>query len=79
MRSDFAARAITVRRPTGTIIAPPTPWSTLIATSSPRLELAAQPIDESVKMAIAARNTGRAPKRAVSHPLSGISTASVSR
>ena len=66
-------------RPTGTIIAPPAPWITRIPTSMPRLTLAAQPTDASVKMAIAVRNTTRFPYRLVSHPDSGISTARVSR
>jgi len=39
--------------------------------------LAAQASDDSVKMAIADRNRGRAPHRAAIHPLSGMRTASV--
>ena len=73
----FEVRASTTRRPTGTIIAPPTPWATRKATSSARLELAAQASDEAVNSAIADRNTGRAPQRAAIQPLRGMSTASV--
>ena len=69
----------TMFRPTGTIIAPPAPCSTRRPVSIPRLVLPAHPADPSVKTAIAARNTARFPYRAVSHPDSGISTASVSR
>jgi len=75
----LAAVETTMFRPTGTIIAPPTPWSTRMATSSPRLTLAAQPTEAKVNNAIAVRNTGRLPNRLVSQPLSGISRASVSR
>ncbi len=69
----------TIVRPTGTIIAPPAPCSTRMATSSPRLVLAAQPTEASVNTAIAVRNTSRLPNRRVSQPLSGMSTARVSR
>src|SRR3954467_3135480 len=63
MICDFSASPKTTIRPTGTISAPPTPCSTRSATRAPRLELGAQPSDAPVKMAIAARNTRRAPWR----------------
>jgi hypothetical protein len=69
----------TMVRPTGTIMAPPTPCSTRIPTSSPTLVLTAQPTDARVKTVIAARKMSRFPRRRVSQPLSGISTARVSR
>ncbi len=78
-RSGFSASATTISRPTGTIIAPPAPWSTRMATSVPRSVAAAQASEARVKTVMAVRKTRRAPKRAVSQPLSGISTASVSR
>ena len=77
--SALAVSASTTSRPTGTIIAPPAPWTTRNATSSARLELSAQASDERVKMTIAAMNTRRAPHRAANQPLSGISTARVIR
>ncbi|AHH98357.1 hypothetical protein KALB_4995 [Kutzneria albida DSM 43870] len=77
--SVLAALAITTSLPTGTIIAPPTPCATRMATSWPSPALSAQPREARVNTAIAVRNTRRAPKRAVSQPLSGISTARVNR
>ena len=61
MTCDFPARSNTTIRPTGTIIAPPAPWSTRIATSSPKVWLAAHPSDASVNIAIADSNTHRYP------------------
>lgn len=78
-RSGLATPDIATSRPTGTIIAPPAPCTTRSATRTPRSDAAAQARDARVNSAIAARKTRRAPKRAVSQPLSGISTASVSR
>ena len=77
--SLFGVSASTTRRPTGTIIAPPTPCRTRITTSSARLVLSAQPSDASVKSTIAVRKIRRAPNRIVSQPLTGIRTASVTR
>jgi len=61
MTCDFAARSNTTIRPTGTIIAPPAPWSIRIATNSPNVWLAAQPRDATVNTAIADSNTQRYP------------------
>src|SRR5690606_38635444 len=77
--SDFSAVFSTAIRPTGTIIAPPTPCSTRMITSMVRLWLSAQPSEARVKITIADRKTGRVPYRRVSQLLSGISTASVIR
>jgi hypothetical protein len=55
MRSLFAVRASTTGRPTGTIIAPPAPYSTRITTSSAKFWQSSHPNDESVKSAIANR------------------------
>ena len=68
----------TTSRPTGTIIAPPMPCSTRVATSIGRFTANAQPIEASVKIAIAVPKTRRAPNRSASQPLIGMSTASVS-
>ena len=50
-----------------------------MATSIGRDTLTAQPTEASVKIAIAAQNTGRAPNRSATHPLAGIRTATVTR
>jgi hypothetical protein len=68
----------TASLPTGTIIAPPAPWTMRQATSSPR-PLLVEHSDATVKMTIAVRNTLRVPNRDTIHPLSGISTARVTR
>ena len=59
MTCDLSARSNTTIRPTGTIIAPPTAWSTRIARSSPKLWLAAQPIEARVKIVMADSSTRR--------------------
>ena len=59
MTCDFSACSNTIIRPTGTIIAPPTPWSTRIAASSVNVWLAAQPSDAAVNTAIAETITRR--------------------
>ena len=69
----------TASRPTGTIIAPPTPCRTRIATSIGSDMLTAQPSEASVNTAIAAMNTRRTPNLSAIHPLAGISTATVTR
>lgn len=69
----------TASRPTGTISAPPTPCSTRAATSSGRVGLSAQSSEASVNTAIAVAKTRRTPKRSLSQPEAGISTATVSR
>nr|WP_281533427.1 hypothetical protein [Cryobacterium breve] len=79
IRSPFAVTRRTASRPTGTIMAPPAPCNTRLRVSRSRLGLAAHRIEATVKTAIAVRKTLRAPKRAVIHPLRGMSTASVSR
>jgi hypothetical protein len=55
------------------------PCATRNKTSSARPALAAQAAEDTVKMAMADRKTGRAPHRFASQPLSGISTARVTR
>lgn len=78
-RSVFALKRSTASLPTGTIIAPPTPCNTRIATSIGSDALSAHPNDAIVKTAIAPRNTGRMPNLSAIHPLAGINTATVSR
>ncbi len=55
------------------------PCSTRKPVSSATFELIAHNTEAAVNTAIADRNTSRTPKRWVTQPLSGISTASVSR
>ncbi len=62
-------------RPTGVVIAPPKPCSTRIATSSARLSASPHSVEPSVKMARAAANTRRVPKRSANHELTGMNTA----
>ena len=69
----------TTIRPTGTISAPPTPWTMRSAVSSENDWLVAQSPEARVNRAIPDTKTVRAPKRSASHPLSGIRTATVTR
>src|SRR5262249_61377574 len=78
-RSCFWVLRSTTRRPTGTIIAPPTPWRIRAAVNAGRLVLAAHTTEATVKVAIAEANTVRAPNRSVSQPLAGMKTATVRR
>ncbi len=59
------------RRPTGTIIAPPMPWTMRAAMSVGRLSAMPHPAEPKVKTAIAQQNTGRAPNRSAIQPDSG--------
>ncbi|CAM8771066.1 hypothetical protein NCM_02021 [Burkholderia pseudomallei] len=61
-------------RPTGTIIAPPTPCTKRANVKSSRLFDAAHSSEPATKMPIAVRNTVRAPKRSASHPQIGMNT-----
>ena len=63
-------------RPTGTIIAPPTPWMKRANVSTPRELDAAHISEPTTKMPIAVRNTERALKRSASQPQIGMNTPS---
>ena len=78
-RADFSVVRSTVSRPTGTIIAPPSPCSTRAATNGHRPVHRPHSIDAPVKIAIALTNTSRVPNRSATQPLSGMNTARVSR
>jgi hypothetical protein len=65
-----------MRRATGVIMAPPTPWMMRATTNSQSEPESAQPIEPSMKTPIAVRNTVRAPKRSAVQPLTGMQTAS---
>ena len=65
-------------RPTGTIIAPPSPWKTRAAMRVGSDDEAPHRIEPRVKTTIALQNTVRAPKRSATQPEAGMKTASVS-
>lgn len=79
IRSSLGVVLRTIRRPTGTIIAPPAPWRMRAAVNMPSDWLSPHRIEATVKMTIAAAKTLRAPKRSATHPLTGISIAKVRR
>ena len=66
-------------RPTGTIIAPPTPCRVREITSCRTLTERAHVSELSVKMQIATMKTRLAPKRSAAHPLIGTKTATARR
>src|ERR1700687_1616104 len=66
-------------RPTGVLIAPPTPCRMRAITKWVTEEDSAQPTDPTMNTATARLNTMRAPKRSAVQPLAGINTASDSR
>src|SRR6202048_4791770 len=66
-------------RPTGVIIAPPMPCRMRAITKWVTEDDSAQPIDPTMKTAIATENTRRAPKRSAVQPLAGMKTASDKR
>ncbi len=73
--SDFANVRTTVRRPTGTIMAPPQPCRMRKATRTWMLLEMPQRNEPSVKMPMAEANTSRVPKRSAIQPLMGMKTA----
>ena len=73
--SDLAKVRTMVRRPTGTIIAPPQPCRIRQKTSMWMLVESPQRIDPSVNMPIAEENTRRVPYRSAIQPLTGMKTA----
>ena len=77
--SDLDAVRNRTRRPTGDIIAPPTPCSMRAATSSGRFCDRPHRIEPRVNRPIAARNTVRLPNRSAILPLAGMNIARVSR
>ncbi len=77
--SDFATERSSTSRPTGTIIAPPTPCRMRAATRKARSSARPHRIEPTVNTAIAARNTVRVPNRSAIQPLAGMNTARLSR
>ncbi len=76
--SDFAKACTIVRRPTGTIMAPPHPWRMRHATSTCRSLDRPHKRDPSVKSPIADANTTRVPNLSATQPLTGMNTARLS-
>ena len=79
MRSLFVVARSTTSRPTGTIIAPPSPWATRMAVSWSRLEVAAHSAEDTVNTAMAVAKVLRAPKRSATQPLTGMKIPRASR
>src|SRR5271154_104500 len=77
--SDLAIVFSTIRRPTGTIMAPPKPCRIRAATSSGSDCDSPQKTEPVVKMMIAVRKTVRAPNRSAIQPLIGMKTARLNR
>jgi hypothetical protein len=67
-----------VKRPTGTIIAPPQPCKMRHATIRCKLLDTPHKSEPSVNSPIAELNTTRVPKRSATQPLSGMNTAKLS-
>ncbi len=78
MRSGGTLRS-RIRRPTGTIMAPPRPCSTRNSTSEGSELAAPHRAEPSAKKAMAPQKTRRAPKRSAHQPLIGRNTARLSR
>ena len=74
--SAFGTTPSMTPRPTGTIMAPPTPCTIRAATSWPSEPDRPQAIEPMVNTAIAAPNTLRAPNRSASQALIGMKMAS---
>ena len=73
--SDLGKVLTRVRRPTGTIIAPPAPCRMRHAIIRWRSLIRPHNSDPRVKTPIAAANTRRVPKRSATQPLMGMKTA----
>jgi hypothetical protein len=74
MKSERSTTRKMMMRPTGTIIAPPTPWIKRATVNSASDDEAAHISEPATKMPIAVRNTVRAPKRSASQPHTGMNT-----
>ncbi len=79
MRSGFGVARSTASRPTGTISAPPAPWTMRASVKETRPVDRPQATDARVKTATAVQNTRRAPKRSAAQPLAGSRSARVNR
>lgn len=66
-----------ISRPTGVIMAPPSPCRARIASSMPKLLAIPHSAEPRVKVNSASANTFRAPNLSANQPLTGMNTASV--
>jgi hypothetical protein len=74
----FSVLRTTIRRPTGTIMAPPIPCRMRAAVNWPTLCDRPHRIDARVNTTMAVAKTEREPKRSATQPLTGMNTASAS-
>ncbi len=79
MSSRLSTLRTRMRRPTGVIMAPPTPCSMRASTNWVSVCESAQQIEPVMNTMMAVRNTRRAPKRSAVQPLTGRNTASDNR
>src|SRR5579871_4447763 len=77
--SDLGMVRSNTSRPTGTIKAPPIPWTMRAPTRAGSDVAMPQPIEPSVNTMMARLNTRRAPKRSAVQPLTGMKTARLNR
>ena len=75
--SAFGTERRMMSRPTGTIIAPPTPWTSRQAANDFSERENAQPMEAAMNTASAVRKVVRAPSRSATQPLIGTNTASL--
>ena len=74
--SAFGTLRKMTSRPTGTIMAPPMPWTMRNSTKSKSDSAKPHAAEPTVKTTMAMRNTVRAPNRSAIQPLTGMNTAS---
>ena len=77
--SDFGTARITTMRPTGTIMAPPSPCTARQNTNCPSVPENAQPIDAAMNTASASLKVVHDPNRSATQPLTGMNTARLTR
>ena len=77
--SDLGTARITTMRPTGTIMAPPSPCTARQNTNCPSEFEKAQPIDATMNTASASRKVVQEPTRSATQPLTGMNTARLTR
>ncbi len=77
--SSRGTARITTMRPTGTIMAPPTPCTARQVTNSLSEPEKAHPIEAPMNTSSAARKVVRAPTRSATQPLTGMNTARLTR
>ena len=76
MSSDFGTERTRIRRPTGTIMAPPMPCTTRASSNHSKVGASPQPMEARVKMMMASRKMVRAPNLSATQPDTGRKAAS---